>query len=78
MQSSQVLSGAGWSHLGLRGVVQSGQNNTEFKGLKANDERQDDGAGTLHQVKQFPIGQVYFIYIQGTRAPLHARPRETR
>ena len=32
------------------------------KGLKATNERQDDGAGILHQVALFPIDQVYFIY----------------
>ena len=43
-----------------------------FKGLYATDERQDDGAGILHQVAQFPRDQVYFIYIyiQGAHAPL--------
>ena len=30
-----------------------------FNGLKATSERQDDGAGILHQVAQFPIDQVY-------------------
>ena len=32
------------------------------KGLKATNERQDDGVGILHQVAQFPINQVYLIY----------------
>ena len=27
----------------------------KFKGLKANNELQDDGIGILHQVAQFPI-----------------------
>ena len=49
---------------------------TWFKRSKATNERQDDGAGILHQVAQFPIDQVYFIYIQGGHAPLH--PRKTR
>ena len=31
---------------------------TQFKGLKAPIEQQDDGAGMLHQVAQFPIDQV--------------------
>ena len=30
--------------------------------LKATNEWQDDGAGILHQVAQFHIDQVYFIY----------------
>ena len=30
--------------------------------LKVTNEQQDDGAGILHQVAQFPIDQVYFIY----------------
>ena len=46
--------------------------------LKATNERQDYGAGILHQEAQFPIDQVYLIY----KAPMplfaHARPRETR
>ena len=45
-----------------------------LKGLKATNERQDDGAGILHQVAQFPIDQVH-------KEPMplsaHARPRET-
>ena len=28
-------------------------------GLKVTNERQDDGAGILHQVAQFPIDQAY-------------------
>ena len=30
--------------------------------LKATNEQQDNGAGILNQVAQFPIDQVYFIY----------------
>ena len=40
--------------------------------LKATNERQDDGAGILHQVAQFPINQAYFIYIQGAHAHLRS------
>ena len=45
--------------------------------FQATNEREDDGAGILHQVAQFSINQVYFIYIQGALST-HARPRETR
>ena len=41
--------------------------------LKATNELQDDGAGILHQVAQFPIGQVYFIY---TRRPCPSPPMQ--
>ena len=41
--------------------------------LKATNERQDDGAGILHQVAQFPIDQVYFIY---TRRPCPSPPTQ--
>ena len=34
-----------------------------FKGLKATNAQLDNGTGILHQVAQFPIDQVYFIYI---------------
>ena len=34
-----------------------------FKGLKATNERQDDGTAILHQVAQNPIDQVYSTYI---------------
>ena len=44
--------------------------------VKATNERQDDGAGILHQVAQFSIDQIYFIFIQGAHAPL--RPRKTQ
>ena len=43
--------------------------------LKATNEWQDDGAGTLHQMAQFPIDQVYFI-LQGAHALL--RPHKTQ
>ena len=43
------------------------------KGLKATNERQDDGAGILHQVAQFPIDQVYFVY---TRVPCPSLPTQ--
>ena len=33
------------------------------KGLKATNEQQDDGAGILHQVAQFPIDQVFFEFL---------------
>ena len=46
--------------------------------LKATNERQDDGAGILHQVAQFPIDQVYLIYKAPMPLSAHARPRETR
>ena len=39
--------------------------------FQATNEREDDGAGILHQVAQFSINQVYFIYIQGAHASLH-------
>ena len=39
-----------------------------LKGLKVTNERQDDETGILHQVAQFPIGQV--TYIQSTHVPL--------
>ena len=35
---------------------------TAVKRLKATNERQNDRAGILHQVAQFPIDQVYLIY----------------
>ena len=41
--------------------------------VKATNERQDDGAGILHQVAQFPIDQVYFIY---TRRPCPSPPTQ--
>ena len=41
--------------------------------LKATNEQQDDGAGILHQVAQFPIDQVYFIY---TRRPCPSPPTQ--
>ena len=44
--------------------------------LKATNERQDDGAGILHQVAQFPKDHVYFIYIQGAHAPLRKTQRD--
>ena len=46
--------------------------------LKATNERQDYGAGILHQVAQFPIDQVYLIYKAPMPLSTHARPRETR
>ena len=42
----------------------------EFKGLKATNEGQDDWVGILHQVAQFPIGQVYLY----TRRPCPSLP----
>ena len=47
-------------------------------GLKATNERQDYGAGILHQEAQFPIDQVYLIYKAPMPLSAHARPRETR
>ena len=44
----------------------------------ATNERQDDGAGILHQVAQFPIDQVYSIYKPPMPLSAHARPRETK
>ena len=41
--------------------------------LKATNEQQDDGAGILHQVAQFPIDQVYFIF---TRHPCPSPPTQ--
>ena len=46
--------------------------------LKATNEWQDDGAGILYQVAQFPIDQVYLIYKAPMPLSTHARPRETR
>ena len=46
--------------------------------LKATNERQDYGAGILHQEAQFPIDQVYLIYKAPMPLSAHARPRETR
>ena len=43
------------------------------KRSKATNERQDDGAGILHQVAQFPTDQVYFIY---TRRPCPSPPTQ--
>ena len=34
-------------------------NHLALKELKATNDRQDDGAGLLHQMAQFPIDQVY-------------------
>ena len=48
------------------------------KHLKATNERQDYGAGILHQEAQFPIDQVYLIYKAPMPLSAHARPRETR
>ena len=48
------------------GLVEPSKSYLNFPRLKATNERQDDGAGMLHQVAQFPIDQVYFIY---TRPP---------
>ena len=42
--------------------------------LKATNERQDYGAGILHQVAQFPIDQVYLIYEAPMPLSTHARP----
>ena len=44
--------------------------------LKATNERQDYGAGILHQEAQFPIDQVYLIY--KAPIPLSAHAREQR
>ena len=44
--------------------------------LKATNERQDDGAGILHQVAQFPIDQVYLIYKAPMALSALTRPRE--
>ena len=44
-----------------------------FKGLKATNEREDDGTGILHQVAQHPMDQVYGY----TRRPCPSRPRKT-
>ena len=41
--------------------------------LKAINERQDDGAGILHQVAQFPIDPQYSIY---TRHPCPPPPTQ--
>ena len=46
--------------------------------LKTTNERQDYGAGILHQEAQFPIDQVYLIYKAPMPLSAHARPRETR
>ena len=48
------------------------------KAIKATNERQDYGAGILHQEAQFPIDQVYLIYKAPMPLSAHARPRETR
>ena len=42
--------------------------------LKATNERQDDGAGILHQAAQFPIDK-YTLY---TRRPCPPHPRKTQ
>ena len=45
-----------------------------YKGLKATNERQDDGVGILHQVAQFPLDQVYFIYKASCPSPTTQDP----
>ena len=52
--------------------------NVKGQRLKVTNERQDYGAGILHQEVQFPIDQVYLIYKAPMPLSAHARPRETR
>ena len=53
------------------GKIESCRGENKSLRLKTTNERQDDGAGILHQVAQFPIDQVYFIY---TRCPCPSPP----
>ena len=50
-----------------------------LKGLKATNERQDNGTGVLYQVAQHPIDQVYeLIYKVPMPLSAHTRTRETQ
>ena len=50
---------------------------SNIKGLKATNERQDNGAGMLHKVAQLTKYIYIYIYIQGAHAPLCLRKTQT-